>query len=77
MRKYGKNFKIIAAIMGTKTENHLKSFYVHYRKRYSLDGILREYENDHSISPGVIEISDDEDDQVKLKKQVRCYSNCL
>lgn len=64
MRKYGKNFKIIAEIMGTKTQSHLKSFYVHYRKRYSLDGILKEYENEQNLNSEIIELSDDEDEQV-------------
>lgn len=59
MREYGKDFKAIAELMGTKTPNHLKSFYVHYRKRYRLDTILKEYDAKQNI----IELSDDDDDE--------------
>lgn len=61
MRKYGKDFKAIAELIGTKTHSHLKSFYVHYRKRYCLDGILKEYDAEQN---SIIELSDDEDEQV-------------
>lgn len=79
MRKYGKNFKLIAAIMGSKTQNHLKSFYVHYRNRYSIDGILKEYNNIQNIFPEIVDVvNDGEENQVKLKKpELRCYPNCL
>ncbi|VVC39452.1 Hypothetical protein CINCED_3A024564 [Cinara cedri] len=69
MRKYGKNFKIISEILGTKTQTHLQAFYVHYRKRYSLDGILKEYEREHHINAEIIELSDDEDEQVTKKNE--------
>ncbi|XP_025202556.1 REST corepressor isoform X2 [Melanaphis sacchari] len=46
MRRYGKDFKAIAEAMGTKTHNHLKSFYTHYRKSYKLDTILKKYEEE-------------------------------
>lgn len=61
MRKYGKDFKAIAETMGTKTPSSLKTFYAHYRKRYSLDGVLKEYDAEQN---SVIELSDDEDEQV-------------
>lgn len=63
MREYGKDFKAIADIMGTKTQNHLKSFYVHYRKRYQLDTILKEYDaKQNDVNDDIIELSDDDDD---------------
>lgn len=61
MREYGKDFKAISELMGTKTPNHLKSFYSHYRKRYQLDKILEDYEAKQN---SVIELSDDDDEQV-------------
>lgn len=62
MQKYGKNFKAIAEIIGSKTQNHLKLFYSHYRKRYKLDTILQKYDAEHHNS--IIELSDDENEQV-------------
>jgi len=62
MRDYGKDFKAIAELMGTKTISHLKSFFIHYRKRYQLDQIIKNYEAKHNNS--IIELSDDEDEQV-------------
>lgn len=44
VRKYGKDFRAIAEVIGTKTEAHLRSFFVNYRRRYNLDAVLREYE---------------------------------
>ena len=50
MRKFGKNFGIIAEIIGTKTESHVRSFFVNYRRRYNLDTALKEYEAEHGPS---------------------------
>jgi hypothetical protein len=36
VRKFGKNFKTIAEVLGTKTEAHVRSFYVNYKRRYGL-----------------------------------------
>ena len=44
IRKFGKNFSAIAAILGTKTESHVRSFFVNYRRRYDLDLAYKEYE---------------------------------
>ncbi|CAH2090255.1 unnamed protein product [Euphydryas editha] len=46
VRKYGKNFQAIAETLGTKTEAHVRTFFVTYRRRYNLDAVLREYEAD-------------------------------
>jgi hypothetical protein len=56
VRKFGKNFKVIAEILGTKTESHVRSFFVNYRRRYNLDLALKEYESEHGPTP-----TDDED----------------
>ena len=44
IRKFGKNFSAIASILGTKTESHVRSFFVNYRRRYDLDAAYKEYE---------------------------------
>lgn len=66
MREYGKDFKAIADLMGTKTPTHLKSFYTHYRKRYKLDKILRDFEAKQTL---IIELSDDDDEMVIEKNE--------
>lgn len=55
MRKYGKDFQAIAEVIGTKTEVHMRSFFVNYRRRFNLDAVLTEYEAEH----GPIENNDD------------------
>ena len=47
IRKFGKNFKVIAEIIGTKTESHVRSFFVNYRRKYNLDAALKDYETEH------------------------------
>lgn len=47
VRKYGKDFKTIAETLGTKTESHLRSFFVNYRRRYNLDSVLKDFEKDN------------------------------
>ena len=44
IRKFGKDFKTVAEILGTKTEAHLRSFFVNYKRRYNLEAVLKEYE---------------------------------
>ncbi|KAJ8968315.1 hypothetical protein NQ317_007565 [Molorchus minor] len=51
VRKYGKDFKSIAEVIGNKTENHVRTFFVNYRKRYNLDTILKEWEKDNGPLP--------------------------
>ena len=50
VRKFGKNFGTIADVIGTKTESHVRSFFVNYRRRYNLDNALKEYEAEHGPS---------------------------
>jgi ELM2 domain./Myb-like DNA-binding domain. len=42
IHKYGKNFKVIAEVMETKTETHIKHFYNKYKNCYNLDTLLTE-----------------------------------
>lgn len=51
VRKYGKNFKAIADVIGTKNETHVRMFFISYRKRYNLDAILKEYEAENGPLP--------------------------
>jgi len=44
IRQFGKNFKTIAEILGTKTETNVRKFWVDYKRRYNLDSVLKEYE---------------------------------
>ncbi|XP_040568598.1 REST corepressor 1 isoform X2 [Lepeophtheirus salmonis] len=66
VRKYGKNFKIIAEAIGTKTESNVRSFFVNYRRRYNLDAALKEYEAENGPLP--------EDDEV-LKMELERSSS--
>lgn len=52
IRKYGRDFKTIAEVIGNKTEAHVRSFFVNYRRRYNLDAVLQEFEAEHGITPG-------------------------
>ncbi|XP_050668598.1 REST corepressor isoform X4 [Leptidea sinapis] len=55
VRKYGKDFQAIAETLGTKTEAHVRTFFISYRRRYNLDAVLREHEADRGnnhIQPG-------------------------
>ncbi|CAL4114571.1 unnamed protein product, partial [Meganyctiphanes norvegica] len=47
VRHFGQDFKAIAEIVGNKTENHVRSFFVTYRKRYNLDVVLREWDDEN------------------------------
>ncbi|XP_037946225.1 REST corepressor isoform X3 [Teleopsis dalmanni] len=44
IRKYGKDFQLIAETLGTKTESHVRTFYINYRRRYNLDQVLKKHE---------------------------------
>jgi len=60
VRKYGKDFKAIADVIGTKNETHVRMFFISYRKRYNLDGVLKEFEAENGPIP------DDEKLEVEL-----------
>ncbi|XP_037038596.1 REST corepressor 3 isoform X2 [Bradysia coprophila] len=44
IRKYGKQYGAIADIIGSKTEAQVRTFFVNYRKKHNLDGLVKEYE---------------------------------
>jgi len=45
VRTFGKDFHAIAEVIGTKTDSHVRSFYVNYRRKYNLDAAVKEYES--------------------------------
>lgn len=51
VRKYGKDFKSIAEVIGNKTEHHVRTFFVNYRKKYNLDSVLKDFEKDNGPLP--------------------------
>lgn len=51
VRKYGKDFKTIAEVIGNKTEHHVRTFFVNNRKKYNLDSVLKDYEKDNGPLP--------------------------
>jgi len=63
VRKFGKNFAAISEIIGTKTEGHVSSFFVNYRRRYNLDNALKEYESEHGSSGIKTPPADPEDNE--------------
>lgn len=60
MRKYGKDFKAIAEVIGNKTEAHARSFFINNQRRYNLNSVLKEFEAENGVS------EDDEKNKVKL-----------
>ena len=43
--------------MGTKTESHVRTFFVNYKRRYSLDEVLKEYVEE--FGPSTVEEGED------------------
>lgn len=45
-RRHGKDYQAIAEILGTKNAQQVKSFHAKERKRFHLDSIIKEYEEE-------------------------------
>lgn len=45
----GKDFQAIAETLGTKSEAHVRTFFISYRRRYNLDAVLREHEAERGM----------------------------
>ncbi|KAH8234546.1 hypothetical protein KR038_003115, partial [Drosophila bunnanda] len=58
IREYGKNYPMIAKLVATKTEAHVRTFFVNNRRRYNLDQIVKEYEAGKSEESGAEEHSE-------------------
>ncbi|KPU81684.1 uncharacterized protein Dana_GF20196, isoform C [Drosophila ananassae] len=54
-REYGKNYPMIAKLVATKTEAHVRTFYLNNRRRHNLDQIVKEYEAGKSEDSGAEE----------------------
>ncbi|KAH8354808.1 hypothetical protein KR084_008679 [Drosophila pseudotakahashii] len=52
IREYGKNYPMIAKLVTTKTEAHVRTFFVNNRRRYNLDQLIKEYEAGKSEESG-------------------------
>ncbi|XP_030763542.1 REST corepressor 1 isoform X2 [Sitophilus oryzae] len=65
-RKYGKDFKAIAEMLGNKTEHYVRTFFVNYRKRYNLDQIIKEWERENGpvSEDGETKIDNEDGDDV-------------
>lgn len=66
VRKYGKDFQAISEVIGNKTEAHVRSFFVNFRKRYNLDEVLAEYEAEHGKSDSSDKLENDEKEDEKV-----------
>ena len=51
----------IAEVIGNKTDNHVRSFYNNYKRRFNLESVLQEYEQAKA-------------EKVKISKAVRLSS---
>lgn len=60
IRKYGRDFKAVAEIVGNKTENNVRNFFVNYRRRFNLDDVLQEYDAEHGI------MAEESEDKVRI-----------
>jgi len=56
IKKYGKNFKLIAETMGTKSEAQVRTFYGTHRKKYNLDSMVKEHEAASGVTEQTPEI---------------------
>ncbi|XP_050298627.1 REST corepressor 2 [Anthonomus grandis grandis] len=64
-RKYGKDFKAIAEMLGNKTEHYVRTFFINNRKRYNLDHIIKEWERENGTSnEDMTEANGDDHDEV-------------
>lgn len=43
VRRYGRDFQAMADIVGNKTVQQCRNFFMNHRKKYSLDHVLEEY----------------------------------
>uniref|UniRef100_A0A8C4QQW1 REST corepressor 3 n=1 Tax=Eptatretus burgeri TaxID=7764 RepID=A0A8C4QQW1_EPTBU len=50
VRKYGKDFRAIADVIGTKSVAQIKNFFISYRRRFSLDEVLQEWESEQGVT---------------------------
>lgn len=69
VRRYGKNFDAMSAVLGTKTASQCRNFYINHHSRLDLDRVFNEYESaqlgelanngDSAVGSNPEEIADD------------------
>ena len=64
VRKYGKDFQAIAEVINNKTEAHVRSFFINFRRRYNLDEVLAEFEAEHGTEHSIDDDLDKEEEKV-------------
>ncbi|XP_013102120.1 REST corepressor isoform X2 [Stomoxys calcitrans] len=57
VKKYGRDFQAIAETLGTKTEAHVRNFYLNQRRRYNLDQIIKKHEAEKEAAAGSVALS--------------------
>lgn len=67
IRKFGKDFKKIAEILGTKNESQINQFYTNYRKKFNLEHILKEFE-EKQVQQQKQKITESDDDIMEVSK---------
>jgi len=71
VRKYGEDFKAISEVIGNKTEAHVRSFFVNFRRRYNLDEVLEEYKKEHGkVTETKPNIKADEDEVMEAEEKM-------
>ncbi|KAJ8007797.1 hypothetical protein DPEC_G00097920 [Dallia pectoralis] len=50
IRRYGKDFAVVAEVIGNKTPAQVSSFFVSYRRRFNLDEVVKEWQAEQEVS---------------------------
>lgn len=69
VRKYGKDFQAIAEVIGNKTEAHVRSFFINFRRRYNLDEVLAEFEAEHGTEHSIDDDLDKEEEKMEVESE--------
>ncbi|XP_074662552.1 REST corepressor 1-like [Tubulanus polymorphus] len=67
VRKYGNDFLAISEVIGNKSESHVRSFFINYRRRYNLDEVLAEYEAENGLTEETQEKEEEKSKDVEMK----------
>uniref|UniRef100_A0A8C7M585 REST corepressor 2 n=1 Tax=Oncorhynchus kisutch TaxID=8019 RepID=A0A8C7M585_ONCKI len=50
IRRYGKDFAVVAEVIGNKTLAQVSSFFVSYRRRFNLDEVVKEWQAEQDVA---------------------------
>ncbi|CAB1345592.1 unnamed protein product, partial [Coregonus sp. 'balchen'] len=50
IRRYGKDFTVVAEVIGNKTPAQVSSFFVSYRRRFNLDEVVKEWQAEQEVA---------------------------